>query len=52
MEAHNHKVDAAEPAAKTSKYHAIAAMATFDASCPIQLWNKVIPHMQDTLNML
>ena len=45
MEAHNHKVNAVEPAVKTEKYHVIATVATLDASFPIQLWSKVILQM-------
>ena len=52
VEAHNHRVNAAEPAVKTAKYHIIAHVATLDHQCPIQLWSKMLPQMQDTLNML
>ena len=48
---HNHRVNAAEPAVKTAKYHLIAVLATLDWSCPIQLWSKMIKHIQDTLKM-
>ena len=34
------------------EYHVIAKVATLDASYSIQLWSKMIPKMQDTLNML
>ena len=52
VEAHNHKVNAVEPAVKTPRYHVITTVATLDASRPIQLWGKMIPQIQDTLNML
>ena len=52
VEAHNHRVNAAEPAVKTAKYHIIAHIATLDHQCPIQLWSKILPQIQDTLNML
>ena len=52
VEAHNHRVNAAEPAVKTSKYHIIAHIATLDHQCLIQLWSRMLPQMQDTLNML
>ena len=48
---HNHRVNAAEPAVKTAKYHLIAALVTLDWSCSIQLWSKMIKQIQDTLNM-
>ena len=52
VEAHNHRVNAAEPAVKMAKYHIIAHVSTLDHQCPIQLWSKILPQMQDTLNML
>ena len=48
---HNHRVNAAEPAVKTAKYHLIVALATLDWNCPIQLWSKMTNKNQDTLNM-
>ena len=48
---HAHRVNAAEPAVKTAKYHLIAALATLDWGCPIQLWSKMLKQVQDTLNM-
>ena len=48
---HDHRINAAEPAVKTAKYHLIAALATLDWSCPIQLWSKMLQQVQDTLNM-
>ena len=52
MEAHNHRANAAEPAVKTAKYHLISHLATLDPNCPIQLWSKMLPQIEDTLNML
>jgi len=48
---HSHRVNAAEPAVKTAKYHLIAALATLDWGCPVQLWSKMLKQVQDTLNM-
>ena len=48
---HSHRVNAAKQAAKTAKYHLIAALATLDWGCPIQLWSKILKQVQDTLNM-
>ena len=45
VEAHNHRVNAAEPAMKTAKYHIISHIATLDHQCPIQLWSKMLTHM-------
>ena len=44
-EAHNHKVNAAEPEVKTAKYHITAHVATLDHQCPIQLWSKMLQQM-------
>ena len=52
LEAHNHNVNAAEPAVKTAKLHIIAHVSMLDHQCPIQLWSKMLPKIQDTLNML
>ena len=52
VEPHNHRVNAAETAVKAAKYHMIAALATMDVNCPIQLWDRFLPQVQDTLNML
>ena len=49
---YNHRVKAEEPAVKTSKYHTISVLCTIDKRCPIQVWDKFIPQIQDTLNML
>ena len=40
---HNHRVNAAETAVKAAKYHMIAALATLDVNCPIQLWDRFLP---------
>ena len=43
---------AAETAVKAAKYHLIAGLATTDKECPIQLWDKFLPQVEDTMNML
>jgi hypothetical protein len=52
VEAHNHRVNAAERAIATVKDHFIAGLATVDINCPIQLWDEFLEQTQDTLNML
>jgi hypothetical protein len=52
VEPDNHRVNAAEQAIQTFKNHFIAGMATVDKDFPIQLWDKLLPQAQDTLNML
>ena len=49
---HNCRVNAAKPAVKAVKYHTIAALTTVNPTCLLQLWNKMVPQIQDTLNTL
>ncbi len=49
---HNHHVNAAEHAIQTFKDAFIAALATTDCKFPLQLWDKLAPRVQDTLNLL
>ena len=52
MKPHNHHVNAAERAIQTFKDTFIAALATTDKDFPLQLWDKLMPQVHDTLNML
>jgi hypothetical protein len=49
---HNHHVNAAERAIATFKEHFVAALATVDMLCPLQHWNKFLPQVDFTLNLL
>jgi hypothetical protein len=49
---HNHQVYAAEWTIATFKEHFIAARATVDMHCPLQLWDEFLPQVKFTLNML
>ena len=49
---HNHRVNAAERAIATFMEHFIAALATVDMHCPLQLWDEFLPQVELTLNML
>ncbi len=49
---HNHHVNAAERAIQTFKGAFIAALATTDSDFPLQLWDRLTPQVEDTLNML
>ncbi len=49
---HNHCVNAVECAIATFKEHFIAALATVDAHCPLQLRDEFLPLVELTLNML
>ncbi len=52
VEPHNHRVNSAERAIQTFKDAFIAALATTDQDFPLQLWDKLTPQVQDTLNLL
>ncbi len=52
VEPHNHCVNAAKQAIQTFKDAFIAALATTDRDFPLQLWDKLAPQVQDTLNLL
>ena len=52
VEPHNHQVNAAERAIQTFKDAFITALATADRDFPLQLWDKLAPQVQDTLNLL
>jgi hypothetical protein len=52
VEPHNHRVNAAEQAIKTFKDAFIVVLATTNRNFPLQLWDKLAPQVQDTLNLL
>jgi hypothetical protein len=52
IEPHNHRVNAAERAIQTFKDAFIAALATTDSNFPLQLWDRLMPQVQNTLNMM
>jgi hypothetical protein len=45
---HNHQDNAAEQAITTFKEHLIAALATMDMHCPLQLWDGFLPQVKLT----
>jgi hypothetical protein len=49
---HNHRVNAAKQAIQTFKDAFIAALAMTDSEFPLQLWDKLAPQVQNTLNLL
>jgi hypothetical protein len=49
---HNHQMNAAEHAIQTYTDAFIAALPTTDKDFPIQLWDKLAPQVQDTMNLL
>ncbi len=52
VEPHNHRVNVAECAIQTFKDAFIAALATTDSNFPLQLWDWLMPQVQDMLNMI
>ncbi len=54
IEPHNHRVNAAEWSIQTFKDAFIAALATTDSKFPLQLqlWDRITPQVQDTLNLM
>jgi hypothetical protein len=52
IEPRNHSVNAAERAIQTFKDAFIAALATTDSDFPLQLWDRITPQVQDTLNLM
>jgi len=52
VEPHNHRVNAAERAIQTFKNRFIGALGTTDSDFPVQLWDKLAPQVQDSINLL
>jgi hypothetical protein len=52
VEPHNQHINAAELTIQTIKDAFIAALATTDSDFPLQLWDRLTPQIQDTLNLL
>ncbi len=52
IEPHNHQLNAAEKAIQIFKDAFIAALATTDSNFSLQMWDKITPQVQNTLNMI
>jgi hypothetical protein len=52
IESNNHRVNAAERAIQTFKAHFINALATTNSNFPLDLWDRLTPQVEATLNML
>jgi hypothetical protein len=52
VELHNHRMNPAKRAIQTFKDSFIAALATTDWEFPLQLWDKLVPQVQNKLNLL
>jgi hypothetical protein len=49
---HNYCINATERTISTFKEHFIAALATIDMLCPLQLWDGFLPQVELMLNLL
>jgi hypothetical protein len=52
VEPHNHRVNVAERVIQTFKNRFIGALGTTDNEFPVQLWDKLAPQVQDSINLL
>jgi hypothetical protein len=52
VEPHNHHINTEESVIQMFKDAFIAALATTDCKFLLQLWDKLAPQVQDTLNLL
>jgi hypothetical protein len=52
VEPHNHRMNAAKRAIHTFKDAFIAVLTTTDSGFPLQLWDKITPQVQDTLDLM
>ncbi len=52
IEPNNHRVNVAECDIQTFKVHFISALATTTREFPLQLWDRLMPQVEATLNML
>jgi hypothetical protein len=52
VEPHNHRVNATNWAIQAFKGAFIVALATTNNNFPLQLWDRLTPQVEDTLNML
>ena len=52
VEPHNHQLNAGERAIQTFKDAFIAALTTTNSNFLLQLWEKITPQVQNTLNMM
>jgi hypothetical protein len=48
----NHSVNAAKRTIQTFKNHFIGALGTTEVDFPIQLWDKLAPQVQESINLL
>lgn len=52
VEPHNKRLNAAERAIQTWKDALISVLATTDSDFPLQLWDRLTPQVQDTVNLM
>jgi hypothetical protein len=49
---HCHRLNAAERAIKTFKEHFVAGLSSVDPDFPLHLWDRLLPQVEITLNLL
>jgi hypothetical protein len=52
VEPHDHRANATESAIQTFKVHFISALATTHSKFTLQLWDRLTPQVESTLNMM
>jgi hypothetical protein len=52
VEPHNHQVNVAKRTIQTFEDHFISALATTDSEFPLQLWDRLTPRVENTLNLM
>jgi hypothetical protein len=52
IQPHNNRMNTVERLIQTFKDAFIAALATTNSEFPLQLWDKIMPQVQDTLNLM
>jgi hypothetical protein len=52
VQPHNHQVNAAKRAIQTFKAHFIRALPTTNSDFPLQLWDRLTPQVENTLNLM
>ena len=52
VESYNYRVNTAEHSYKAIKYHTVATLCTVNPACLIQLWDRFMPKIEATLNIV
>ena len=52
VESYNHQANAAKHGWKATKNHTITTLRRIDPECPVQLWDRFVPQIEATLNII